>query len=265
MIASRIAGAIETMTAGQEVAILYGTDAGSPLAAFQAFKTEADTLKNLFDRIAPDGSEIAAVGEGLTAAVPLLFDLLSYLRQDRTYSGRGFQVADEVLAASIAIKLETATAVWVPQLFPAYRGRSEVSQSLAEVRKARNESVGRVEALTDPDRKKVEAARLAQMEKAFIDFESRLLTAKKDALHPMEVFHQGSCIWQVLDGGGLAVTAHVESAGGTVRTRRWAWVSRLDHSGGAIASYRVFGDNGRLQAAGTFADYQGPRKFGSAK
>jgi hypothetical protein len=102
-------------------------------------------------------------------------------------------------------------------------------------------------------------ARLTDLKTVLDAYETALANPAEQGVSTLGTLIRGETLEALMKDGSV-LYLKVLKAGGSNRVTRSLWSSKLTHSGGAIANFVLFGNDGSVAKSGTVSDYSGYRE-----
>jgi hypothetical protein len=264
-IARDIAAALLNLKPAPKRVVFVDADGRAAIAAWLRFKLQCDTLIGAYGAASPTPAQsmiAEAVGPALAAnavatSARAVLDLVALFRPNVDVRGKEFTLDATALVADVTASLLQKVEVRWAALSPlSDSAEQRMLAALAQVRTARNDTVRAVGTIPDPTERERVSKLVADVATAQATFEQALLWADS-AGSSLTTVVRGEAIASALRPDDVAVEVRVLHAGGTNRVTRRLWSAKLDHSGGAIATFAAYKLDGSLLAARTFSRYRG--------
>jgi hypothetical protein len=248
-------------------------------AAYEAAKTIVATPP----KTGPATESIVATAAAAGAALDTLSKLGSYFQSEYTVSNATITGADsDLLAVSLASRLTNA---WYPARWPPPRDKLGILGLLDKLPDLRQSGADKLVQMLDLQKSVTEAATtekdaklkkaleevaalyglaataLSEANKAYDDLIVSLAEADTSGVARITRLAEQKAISDELQKGSQAILINVAGAGGTTYTKKnlWTFFGGMPFyvSGGAIASYLVFDNDGVIKASGQIPLHSG--------
>lgn len=266
------------------------------IKTFKAFKVESDLVRSDLQRVATDvrkllddltGRKLLVSGAVIGAGIASALQLASLFRVDYKLKYSKLEIEDQVLAVTVAGAIKKAgKPVYNTALVPLASqdaSHQSVFGELDELKKLRSELVGlgdrlhaligdqeaaktTTEAPNDPvksRRSEVYARVVAAVAgvDAFVNNLSRI--DETTNVSRLSQLIDAQDLIALMDDKTFVLWVKAVAAGGGSRSRESTFFSDLTYSGGAIASFALYGRDGELLEADTISMYSGFVRIGN--